>query len=391
MRSMRRPARLLLALLAVGSPTLARADPCPVGLVVTVDNDTPGSGYSEESPENWQSHNVEACQGTYRYLSKYVGDGSTDGKAVWQPTISVSGVYRVTTSFRASANRTDDADYTAYDDVGGSQKKVVSQLGGGCTEAEIADIYCLAGGTCRLVLDGTDDMKSDAADVTTFELLSCDPLVPPEPGRCDGIRAVPAYEVCDETDTTCKGVFTDGAGCVAYCAAAGMDCVASYGGEPGCMMEANTPLPCDPPSGHASDWCECAGRPLPGTGGAGGAGGGGGATTGAGGMAGTGGWAPGGGGAGGLGPSGGGGGAGAGSASPGGSAGDAGGCGCGVAGEVGSSRAALGLFLAAALLTLPALRRQAPPRARAPGAKQGSSAGRDLPGRAEKRSSRPSL
>lgn len=275
---MRRFAALLAATL-VASPALVFADPCPVGLTVTVDNDTPGSGYSEESPENWQSHNVEACQETYRYLSKYVGDGSTDGKAIWQPPIAVAGLYRVTTGFRASDNRTDDADYTAYDDLGGSQKKVVSQIGGGCTTAEIADIYCAPGGSCRLELDGTDDTKSDAADVTTFELLSCDPVNPPEPGRCDGIRAVAAYEVCEETDTTCKGVFTDGAGCAAYCAAAGMDCVASYGGEPGCMMEANTPLPCDPPSGHGSDWCECAGRPLPGAGG-GGAGG----TSGAGGA-----------------------------------------------------------------------------------------------------------
>lgn len=338
---MRRLARLAAALFVAGLPALAHADPCPVGLVVSVDNDTPGSGYSEESPENWQSHNVEACQGTYRYLSKYVGDGSTDGKAIWQPAITVAGVYRVKTSFRASENRTDDADYTAYDDVGGSQKKVVSQVGGGCTEAEIADIYCLSGGTCRLVLDGTDDTKSDAADVTTFELLSCDPPTPPEPGRCDGIRAVAAYEVCDETDTTCKGVFTDGAGCVAYCAAAGMDCVASYGGEPGCMMEANTPLPCDPPSGHASDWCECAGRPLPGAGGAGGSSASG--TGGAGGMPpGTG-----AGGAGGVGPSEGGGGAGGAAAGPAPSPGEAGDCGCRVAGGEGPSTAALGLVAAA--------------------------------------------
>lgn len=351
--TMRHPAARLVALLAAGLPALAHADPCPVGLVVTVDNDTPGSGYSEESPENWQSHNVEACQETYRYLSKYVGDGSTDGKATWQPPIAVTGVYRVKTSFRASENRTDDADYTAYDDVGGSQKKVVSQLGGGCTEAEIADIYCLVGGSCRLVLDGTDDMKSDAADVTTFELLSCDAPTPPEPGRCDGIRAVPAYEVCDETDTTCKGVFSDGAGCVAYCAAAGMDCVASYGGEPGCMMEANNPLPCDPPSGHASDWCECAGRPLAGAGGGGapGSGGAGGAAA----TGGAGGTSESGSGAGGAAASGAGGGSASGPAP---SSAEAGDCTCDVPGRRGSSPSALGLFAAAAWL---AVRRRSQP------------------------------
>lgn len=273
MRLLARLAAPLAAALVLLSITKARADDCPVGLVLEVDNDTPGSGYSEVNPENFQSHNVEACKGTYRYLSKYVGDGSTDGKAIWQPPIAVAGTYRVVTSFRASANRTDDADYIAYDDLGGSQKQVVSQIGSGCTKVEIADVFCTVGGTCRLVLDGTDDTKSDAADVTTFELLSCEPSAPPLPGRCDGIRAVATYEVCVETDTTCEGVFSNGEGCATYCAAAGMTCVGAFGGEPGCMKEANNPLPCDPPSGHASDYCACQGPPLSGAGGGGGTGG----------------------------------------------------------------------------------------------------------------------
>lgn len=269
-------APLGIALSTVLLPGAARAEPCPVGLTLEVDNDDPGSGYSEESPENWQTHNVDACAGTYRYLSKYVGDGSTDGKATWKPAVGIAGIYSVTTSFRASENRTDDADYTLFDDQGGSQKKVVSQVGDGCTEVEIGQTYCAPGGDCRLVLDGTDDMKSDAADITTFVLVACDEPAPGEPKRCDGIRENPAYEVCEETDTTCEGVFTDGAGCTAYCAAAGMTCVASYGGEPGCSKEANNPLPCDADTGHASDWCECEGPPLPGSGGGGGGGGAGG-------------------------------------------------------------------------------------------------------------------
>jgi len=81
---------LLFALIAFSAPANAA---CPVGTVITVDNDTPASGYSEEKPANWVSHSVEACLGTYRYLSQYVGDGSRKGKAIWQPKIAVSGNY----------------------------------------------------------------------------------------------------------------------------------------------------------------------------------------------------------------------------------------------------------------------------------------------------------
>ncbi|MFO0756576.1 MAG: hypothetical protein U0359_08805 [Byssovorax sp.] len=250
----------LLATLTLAAP--AQAGPCPA-VTIKVDNDIPGSGYSEEKPENWQTHNVGACTATYRYLSKYVGDLSSKGKAIWKPKIAQSGTYKVTTSFRATVNRTNDADYFLYDDLGGTVHKVINQAhAGDCTYEDLGMIYCQAGGQCRVVLDGTDDNKSDAADLTTFELVNCDD--PPDggaPGRCDGIRQNPAYEVCVETDTTCAGVFTDGAGCNAYCAAAGMTCVARFGGGPMCMKEAAS-IPCDANNGHASDYCECEGPPL---------------------------------------------------------------------------------------------------------------------------------
>src|SRR5262245_40211819 len=84
-----------------GLPSLARAGDC-AGVVGAVDNNDPSSGYSEINPENFQEHDVDACAETYRYLSKYVGDESTDGRVIWQPTITEDGTYRVTTSFRAS-------------------------------------------------------------------------------------------------------------------------------------------------------------------------------------------------------------------------------------------------------------------------------------------------
>ncbi|MEO7328706.1 MAG: hypothetical protein ABI193_09025 [Minicystis sp.] len=254
----------LLATLTVAAP--AAAGPCP-NLTLKVDNDIAGSGYSEEKPENWQSNNVGACSGTYRYLSKYVGDLSSKGKAIWKPKITINGFYQVTAGFRATVNRTNDADYFVYDDLGGTTHHVIDQAHvGDCTYEDLGTIYCVAGGQCRVVLDGTDDSKSDCADLTTFKLVNCDEPgdagVDGGPGRCDGIRQNPAYEVCVETDTTCAGVFTDGAGCVAYCAAAGMTCVARYGGGPMCMKEPPPALPCDAMNGHASDWCECEGLPL---------------------------------------------------------------------------------------------------------------------------------
>ena len=79
-----------------------------------------------------------------------------------------------------------------------------------------------------------------------------------EPVDCDAIADADAdWEVCEVTDDTCAGVFTDGAGCGAYCGAAGLVCAARYGGEPGCIFEPGNPLVCGEDNGHQSDWCIC--------------------------------------------------------------------------------------------------------------------------------------
>lgn len=246
----------------LAAASAARAGQCD-GVVVVVDNDDPDSGYAEVNPENFQTHNVDACLGTYRYLSKYVGDESTDGRVTWQPAITVPGTYRVTTSFRASENRTDDADYRLVGDDGQQQAMVVDQRGDGCTEVELGLVWCEIGGSCRLELDGTDDMKSDAADATTFELVDCDPPPPPRPGQCDPLLDA-GFEVCAVGPGRCEGVYTGGEGCVALCAAVGMECVARFGGEPGCQQEA-LEIPCDEVNDHGSNYCVCQGDPPVGT------------------------------------------------------------------------------------------------------------------------------
>lgn len=253
----------VLAVLALVTPDLASAQaPCPP-IERRVDNDAPGSGYSEERPQNWESRDVAACARTYRYLSRYVGDGTRTGRAIWRPEIPAGGdgFYAVQISYRATENRSNHARYLLIDDLGGRREHVENQAhAGDCTRVDVGEIFCRAGGECRVVLDG-DDGQSAAADETVFRRTRCEgdpgPVDPPPGGACQGIRNNPAFEVCREGADTCAGVFTDGAGCAAYCGAAGMICAARFGGEPGCAEEPQNPLPCEPETGHTSDWCEC--------------------------------------------------------------------------------------------------------------------------------------
>ena len=231
---------------------------------IRVDNDRRGSGYSEEPAANWESRNVNACAGTYRYLSRLVGDGSRRGRAIWQPAIPIEGSYAVEISYRATENRSNAARYVLIDDLGGRREHIEDQTNGdACVRVDLGELFCRPGGQCRVVVEGNDG-QSVSADETTFRLRRCEGAPePPPPGPCDGIRNTPGYEVCEEAPTRCAGVFSNGAGCNAFCAAAGMRCTARTGGEPGCRPEPANILGCDDDNGHASDWCVCEGMPPP--------------------------------------------------------------------------------------------------------------------------------
>ncbi len=100
-----------------------------------------------------------------------------------------------------------------------------------------------------------DVADDDAADDDTSDVGDDDTVAPVD---CSLISAAnPAWEVCETGVDFCNGVFTDGAGCTAYCAAAGLICTARYGGEPGCQKEPHNVLSCGEVNGHQSDWCEC--------------------------------------------------------------------------------------------------------------------------------------
>ena len=87
---------------------------------------------------------------------------------------------------------------------------------------------------------------------------------------CSGISNA-GHELCSESAEGCGAVFTDGAGCTAVCAAAGLTCVsASENLDDSCGPDTSRPeIACD--SGHQSDFCQCGG-PVVGTGGSGGTG-----------------------------------------------------------------------------------------------------------------------
>ena len=89
-------------------------------------------------------------------------------------------------------------------------------------------------------------------------LAEPEPLPPVECHRISDLN--PKWEVCVETQDECRGVFTDGSGCQAFCAAAGLVCTARYAGTEGCGINRRQAIPCLAQNGNRSDWCEC-GRP----------------------------------------------------------------------------------------------------------------------------------
>jgi len=136
-------------------------------------------------------------------------------------------------------------------------------------DASARDLSALDG---MAQLDSARPFESDFHTVTV-DTGTLDQFVPVDGGvdapdtgdlprvNCDLISAAnPAWEVCSAMANQCSGVFTDGAGCAAFCAAAGLTCLARYGGEPGCIREPQNELDCEANNDHMSDWCTC-GRP----------------------------------------------------------------------------------------------------------------------------------
>ncbi len=66
-----------------------------------------------------------------------------------------------------------------------------------------------------------------------------------------------AWSVCESAPDFCAGIFEDQAGCAAFCAAAGLECVASYDDLPNCEKDLAVNLGCAEQTGYTSEYCEC--------------------------------------------------------------------------------------------------------------------------------------
>lgn len=156
------------------------------------------AGYKETS-SNWETYSYpDAVGGSYRYLSRLLGNGTRTGTAEWKTTIPYCGMYEVKVSARKTENRTSDADYYYTNSNGGEDHFSINQqsyanmdwdtLGGPGKR-----YYYKKDQVVRVLLDG-DDGQSDCADAASWELkqyMEC----PPE---CDASH----LDIC-LTESTC--------------------------------------------------------------------------------------------------------------------------------------------------------------------------------------------
>lgn len=105
---------------------------------------------------------------------------------------------------------------------------------------------------------GTWDWVNNTASGQLYKVS----LEPATTGDCSAISANPLWELCESGENYCAGVFTDGAGCAAFCGAAGLECTAKFEGNPGCQ-KVPIEYTCDYDTGNMSDWCECGVRQIP--------------------------------------------------------------------------------------------------------------------------------
>ena len=171
---------------------------CPAGSKIAIDNNEPG--YSETG-NDWATWGGlgQSMGKNYRFLSNTVGGNDRKGTAKWKPKITIEGMYKVTAVFRATHNRTDDADYYVIDSNGKKTHYPVDQRDGSVKEgdahgpvtADLGTHFFKPGTNAHVLLDGTDDNKSDEADGVTWVLVDCQgdggggggggPVEPPPP------------------------------------------------------------------------------------------------------------------------------------------------------------------------------------------------------------------
>ena len=186
---------VFLAVSASAAPARAQVPPvdCPVGITVQIDNGDPGYSETGDDWATWGSAG-QAIGPDYRYLSKTVGGADKTGTATWEPALPHAGMYEVSATFRATYNRSSDANYFVHAADGSVVETVVDQQDGAEGEDDAhGPVYADLGthyfepGSGYVLLDGTDDNESDAADAVVWKLVSCSAEVeppPPPPDPC---------------------------------------------------------------------------------------------------------------------------------------------------------------------------------------------------------------
>lgn len=130
------------------------------------------SGY-KETGNAWVTYSFGGSNGnSYRYLSHKNSGVKRVGTVTWTVIAPATGKYQIFVTFRATENRTSDADYNVI--VNG--KKVLSKIlnqRGNKEQRKVLLVTVTAnkGDKISIILDGTDDNQSDCADAGIFKLV----------------------------------------------------------------------------------------------------------------------------------------------------------------------------------------------------------------------------
>ena len=183
------------------------------------------------------------------------GTGTFGGSASGDSAASDSGGATEAESTGGSA--TDGSTTGGETDSGGATTATDTTTGAETTGEDPGCTPSCSGKHC-----GDDGCGGSCGTCQNFQ--SCvDQLCVSDGLDCSGI-ATKGWELCNVSDNSCAAVFTDSAGCLEVCAAAGLGCTAVYENVDGACSPDNSkpPLSCVPESGHQSDYCVCGGEPL---------------------------------------------------------------------------------------------------------------------------------
>lgn len=140
------------------------------------------AGYVETGSA-WVSYEYPgAHNGAYRYLSHKNHTTVRKGTAKWTTDpLPYDGVYEVHVTYRASENRSPDANFFVVKDKDGNlEEHIINQMvGSGMERAVLGQFTYSKGQQPYVYLDGTDDEYSDCADAAYFKLVKV--VVPPPP------------------------------------------------------------------------------------------------------------------------------------------------------------------------------------------------------------------